>query len=125
MNLSQYLIPFEKISLDDENQSFLQQQESTHIIPEPNVSFQSTAYAAETPTYATSTSTHTMATTKELQDDYFRQQRELIAFKYELKAEMQRKTFSYILDGTKQLVNEVKQDLFAGLKDFIEQLKKT
>lgn len=103
----------------------MQQPESTHGIPEPNVSFQPTAYSAATPTYATPTSTHTIATTKELQDDYFRQQRELIAFKYELKAEMQRKTFSYILDGTKQLVNEVKQDLFNGLKDLIGQLKNT
>lgn len=47
-----------------------------------------------------------------------------MAYKYELKAEMQRKTFDHLLEGARRLIEDVKTDIFCGLKDLIDQSKR-
>lgn len=102
---------------DDDQQAFGQPSESMQATPEPGVHFRSD-YARPTPLY---TGPASPLASKELQDDYFRQQRQLLAFKYETKAEMQRRTFDHMMDGTRQLFADIKTDLFNGIRDLIEQ----
>lgn len=58
---------------------------------------------------------------KELQDDYFRQQRQLLAYKYELKTEAQQKACDYLLMGAKRLIDEVKAELMDGIRELIKE----
>lgn len=95
-------------SIDDDHQAFLQSHTTTHNIQESSIDSGNTSAAA------------TPFTTKELQDDYFRQKRQLIAYKYEMKAEMQKKAYDHMLNEAKRLFNDIRNDLFDGIREIMD-----
>lgn len=69
--------------------------------------------------------TNTTVNNQELQDEYFRRQKELIDYELNLKATKDRETCDYYTRETRKLIKDVSSNILSGLKDLIDYSRRS